>query len=99
MVEPVEPSSVVEKALSWRPHVAVIDLSFHPGRAVEAGFALRMIPSPGSDVKQLHGLPLLFVGGDEHWHDQVRTRVPAPIFVAERDLAGELWALRSRGGR
>jgi hypothetical protein len=78
-VEAIDAATVVEKALAFCPHVAVIDLSFHPAGAVEAGFALRMIPNPGSDVKRLHGLPLLFVGGDEHWHDQVRARVlPRP---------------------
>ena len=98
-VEVVQADEAVSRALAFGPHAAVIDLSFRPAQGVDAGFALRMIPNPGSDVKRLHGLPLFFVGGDDHWHDQVRARVPAPTFVTAEELTGALWRLRSRGGR
>ena len=98
-IDVVQADEVVTKALAFEPHAAVIDLSIHPARGVDAGFALRMIPNPGNDVKRLHGLPLLFVGGDDHWHNQVRARVPAPTLVTDKDLSGELWRLRTRGGQ
>jgi hypothetical protein len=84
-------------AMTFGPHAVVIERSSHAALAVDAGFALRMIPSPGGGVKRLAGLPLRFVGGDEIYHEWVRMRVPGVVFGSEAEVADELWKLRHRG--
>jgi hypothetical protein len=89
-----EADRLMEQALDFMPHAAVIDLR-DVDEVIEAGKAFRRAPSQRPGLP-LHGLPLLFVGGDAKAQDRVRSWVAAPMFTSDTDLTGELWKLTPR---
>jgi hypothetical protein len=77
-------TSVREDAHALLPHAAVIDAS-DVEAAAQAGLAVR---SSGT-----YNAVLMFVTADEQTRSAIRSRVPVPTFVTEKDYMGELWKM------
>jgi hypothetical protein len=76
--------SVKEDAHALLPHAAVIDAT-DVEVAARAGLAVR---SSGT-----YNAILLFVTADDYMRDKLRSRVPTPTFVTDKEYMGELWKM------
>ncbi|MEJ7764678.1 MAG: hypothetical protein WKF86_04210 [Acidimicrobiales bacterium] len=83
-------------AVTYNPHVAVIDLVVDPRAGFAAAQSLRFMPAGRGSIRPLPGLPIIVLTADETWRHRLTSRVPAVILATDATLPGEVWDMRNR---